>query len=109
MLKYVEENILTNNICCSFAKFFSNINKWAEMAKLSEDFRSKIKLLKDTFSVTCNTFKEYYPLFEKMFNVPDAQEFEQSKQHRPRKQRYMSLYIVISKSINNSLINVIYK
>lgn len=55
------------------------------MAHLSEDFQSKITHLKDTFGVAHNTFKEYYPIFSKIF-VPPSYDFDQPRP-RNRKQR----------------------
>lgn len=66
-------------------QFFSNITKWVEMAHLSEEFQNKITHLKDTFGVAHNTFKEYYPIFSKIF-VPPSHESDQPKP-RNRKQR----------------------
>ncbi|KAJ8925433.1 hypothetical protein NQ315_009266 [Exocentrus adspersus] len=70
----------------SFAQFFCKINKWAEMAQLPEDFLNKITHLKDNFGVAYSTFKEYYPIFSKIFIPPSPQDLEQ-KHHRNRKQR----------------------
>ncbi|KAJ8960128.1 hypothetical protein NQ318_003847, partial [Aromia moschata] len=70
----------------SFAQFFCNINKWAEMAHLPEEFHNKIAHLKDTFGVSYSTFKEYHIIFSKIFLEPSPKELEQSKQHRSRKQ-----------------------
>ncbi|CAH1163560.1 unnamed protein product [Phaedon cochleariae] len=71
----------------SFVQFFSNITKWADMAHLPVDFTNKITHLKDNFNVAHNTFKEYYPMFSKIFLPPSSQDLEQSKPHRNRKQR----------------------
>ncbi|XP_018580009.1 retinoblastoma-like protein 1 isoform X2 [Anoplophora glabripennis] len=71
----------------SFAQFFCKINKWAEMAHLPEEFLNKITHLKDTFGVAYSTFKEFYPIFSKIFLPPSPQDLDQSKQHRNRKQR----------------------
>lgn len=68
-------------------QFFCNITKWAEMAQLSEEFQSKISHLKDTFGVAHNTFKEYYPVFSKIFNSP-SHDLDQPRS-RNRKQRYV--------------------
>nr|CAI5843626.1 unnamed protein product [Callosobruchus analis] len=71
----------------SFVQFFSNMLKWSEMAQMPEEFTKKILCMKDTFGVSHNTFKEYYPLFCKIFVPPSIQEFEQ-KQPRNRKQNF---------------------
>lgn len=71
-------------------QFFSNISKWAEMAHLSQEFRTKITHLKDSFCVAHNTFKEYYPIFSKIF-LPPSQDLDQPK-HRNRKQRFVIKY-----------------
>lgn len=57
------------------------------MANLSEKFQNKITKLKDTFGVAYSTFKEYYPIFSKIFLPPNPHDFDQSRQHRNRKQR----------------------
>lgn len=69
----------------SFVQFFCNITKWTEMAQLSEAFQRKITHLKDTFSVAHNTFKEYYPIFCKIF-VPPSHDLDHPRP-RNRKQR----------------------
>ncbi|CAH1980858.1 unnamed protein product [Acanthoscelides obtectus] len=71
----------------SFVQFFSNMLKWADMARMPEEFTNKIISMKNTFGVSHNTFKEYYPLFCRMFVPPSIQEFEQ-KQPRNRKQNF---------------------
>lgn len=72
----------------SFAQFFNNINKWADMAHLPDEFRRKIDRLKDTFGVAHNTFKRFYPIFSKIFASPNSTDLETTKQHRNRKLRY---------------------
>ncbi|XP_023018389.1 retinoblastoma-like protein 1 isoform X2 [Leptinotarsa decemlineata] len=73
----------------SFVQFFNNIRKWSEMSPLNNDLKEKIKHLEDTFGVAHNTFKEYYPLFSRIFLPPTSQDLDQSK-HRNRKQRPVS-------------------
>lgn len=72
----------------SFGSFFLKIEEWCEMAKLSADIKNKIRDLRETFCVTCNTFKEFYPYFEKIFLIPsDPSDLDQIKTHRTRKNR----------------------
>lgn len=56
------------------------------MAHLQEDFNKKIVHLKDTFNVAHNTFKEFYPIFARVFLPPSLQDMDQRNQ-RNRKQR----------------------
>lgn len=55
------------------------------MACLSEVFQAKITHLKDTFGVAHNTFKEFYPIFSKIF-VPPSYDLDHPRP-RNRKQR----------------------
>ncbi|KAK9892117.1 hypothetical protein WA026_018320 [Henosepilachna vigintioctopunctata] len=68
-------------------QFFKNIRLWSDMANMSEEFRKKIDLLEESFSVICNVFKEYCTIFCKIFKAPDISELEAPKQHRNRKQK----------------------
>ncbi|RZB39242.1 retinoblastoma-like protein 1, partial [Asbolus verrucosus] len=71
----------------SLAQFFFNIRKWSDMAKLPEEFTKRIEYLEMTFAVAYNVFKEYQPLFLKIFKAPEPLDLEQTKQHRNRKQK----------------------
>ncbi|CAG9837916.1 unnamed protein product [Diabrotica balteata] len=79
---------LTSLLRCSnlsFVQFFTNINLWADMAHLPEEFRQKVKHLQDTFGVAHSTFKKYYPIFCQIFQPPNSTDLENFKQHRNRK------------------------
>ncbi|XP_050510929.1 retinoblastoma-like protein 1 isoform X2 [Diabrotica virgifera virgifera] len=79
---------LTSLLRCSnlsFVQFFTNINLWADMAHLPEEFRQKVKHLQDTFGVAHSTFKKYYPIFCQIFQPPNSADLENAKQHRNRK------------------------
>ncbi|XP_017779685.1 PREDICTED: retinoblastoma-like protein 2 [Nicrophorus vespilloides] len=69
----------------SLQQFFNKIMKWADMADMPEDdvFRTNIKMLERNFSVTCNIYKEFYPMFTKIFKTPDME----PTKHRNRKQK----------------------
>ncbi|KAL3288204.1 hypothetical protein HHI36_002654 [Cryptolaemus montrouzieri] len=71
----------------NLSQFFCNIRRWSEMTNMSEEFTRKIDLLEESFSVTCNVFKEYCTIFPKIFKTPDPSELEAPKQHRNRKQK----------------------
>lgn len=71
----------------SFVQFFTNINLWADMANLSEEFKSNVNRLEDNFNVASSTFKKYCFLFSKIFIPPNLAELEASKHHRNRKLR----------------------
>ncbi|KAF5271291.1 hypothetical protein FQR65_LT05306 [Abscondita terminalis] len=54
----------------SLTQFFNKITKWADMANLSEDFRTKIKRLEGNFAVSYNIFKKFTPIFNEIFKEP---------------------------------------
>lgn len=67
------------------AHFFDKIKKWADMANLSGEFRQKINNLESNFAVAFNIFKEFQPMFMKVFKTPNDTDLP--KLHRSRKQK----------------------
>ncbi|XP_044745960.1 retinoblastoma-like protein 1 isoform X2 [Coccinella septempunctata] len=78
LLRYCNLNLI---------QFFCNIRRWSDMNHLAEEFRKKIDALEESFSVTCNVFKEYCMIFPKIFKAPELSDMEIPKQHRNRKQK----------------------
>ncbi|XP_066257159.1 retinoblastoma-like protein 1 isoform X2 [Euwallacea similis] len=72
----------------TFMQFFNNITRWADMAQLPPDFRTKIDNMRNNFSITYNTFKKLHPLFIEIFlpPIPNKQDVEAAK-HRYKKSR----------------------
>ncbi|XP_069675672.1 retinoblastoma-like protein 1 isoform X2 [Periplaneta americana] len=70
----------------SLIQFFSKSKKWADMANMPPEFRSKIDRLERNFAVSMVIFKKYQPIFVDMFHNPAD---DQLRQPRSRKQRSM--------------------
>ncbi|XP_050295177.1 retinoblastoma-like protein 2 [Anthonomus grandis grandis] len=72
---------LLKHTSLSLVKFFSNILRWADMAQLSDDFRSIINQLRNNYSITYNTFKKFHPLYSEIFVSPvnHLQEWDNSR------------------------------
>ncbi|KAJ9576035.1 hypothetical protein L9F63_007135, partial [Diploptera punctata] len=68
----------------SLIQFFSKSKKWADMANMPPEFRSKIDRLERNFAVSMVIFKKYQPIFVDMFHNPAD---DQLRQSRSRKQR----------------------
>lgn len=75
---------LSRDSCFSLIHFFDKINKWADMANLSENLRQEISDLKGDFACSYYIFKAYIPMFASIFKLPN--DTEQQKHHK--KQRY---------------------
>lgn len=75
--------------CCNLnlIQFFFNIRRWSDMTGMPEEFIKKIDALEESFSVTCNVFKEYCVIFPKIFKTPELSDLEIPKLHRNRKQK----------------------
>ncbi|KDR11553.1 Retinoblastoma-like protein 1, partial [Zootermopsis nevadensis] len=70
----------------SLIQFFSKSKKWADMASMPSEFRSKIDRLERNFAVSMVIFKKYQPIFVDMFYNSTE---DQPRQPRSRKQRSM--------------------
>ena len=65
----------------SLISFFRKAQKWADMAKVSAEFREKIDLLERNFAVSNVIFKKYQPIFNVLFKDPvnDPPKVKQSR------------------------------
>ncbi|KAJ1524171.1 hypothetical protein ONE63_010698 [Megalurothrips usitatus] len=54
----------------SLIYFFNKCKKWADMASLPPDFRSKIEGLERNFAVSREIFKKFQPIFKDLFQEP---------------------------------------
>ncbi|XP_067002390.2 retinoblastoma-like protein 1 [Anabrus simplex] len=68
----------------SLIQFFNKSKKWADMASMPPEFRSKIDRLERNFAVSMVIFKKFQPIFLEMFNNPAD---SLSRTPRSRKQR----------------------
>ncbi|XP_038662651.1 retinoblastoma-like protein 2 [Scyliorhinus canicula] len=69
----------------SLIEFFNKMQKWADMADLSQEFRERTEKLERNFTVSAVIFKKCEPIFHDLFK--DPQEEQPLRQHRGRKQR----------------------
>ncbi|XP_078400403.1 retinoblastoma-like protein 2 isoform X2 [Cetorhinus maximus] len=69
----------------SLIEFFNKMQKWADMADLSQEFRERTEKLERNFTVSAVIFKKCEPIFRDLFK--DPQEEQPPRQHRGRKQR----------------------
>ncbi|XP_063225923.1 retinoblastoma-like protein 1 isoform X1 [Bacillus rossius redtenbacheri] len=71
---------------CKFSliQFFNKSKKWADMANIPAEFRSKIDRLERNFVVSMVIFKKFQPIFIDMFRNPAD---DQPRQSKSRKQR----------------------
>ncbi|XP_069757692.1 retinoblastoma-like protein 2 isoform X2 [Narcine bancroftii] len=75
-------------LCCSelsLVEFFNKMQKWADMANLSQGLRDRTEKLERNFIVSAVIFKKCKPIFCDIFK--DPQEEPPPRQHRGRKQR----------------------
>ncbi|XP_053971718.1 retinoblastoma-like protein 1 isoform X3 [Hylaeus volcanicus] len=65
-------------------QFFTKSKSWADMANMSQDFRSKIEKLEGNFSVSMVIFKKYQPIFTDIFKDPadDVSRPPRSRRHK---------------------------
>ncbi|XP_076618392.1 retinoblastoma-like protein 1 isoform X2 [Colletes latitarsis] len=65
-------------------QFFTKSKSWADMANMSQDFRSKIEKLEGNFSVSMVIFKKYQPIFTDIFKDPadDISRPPRSRRHK---------------------------
>lgn len=73
-----------NIIFFSLRQFFDKIEKWCDIANVSEDFFKMISDLKNKYSVAYNIFKYYLPTYMKIFKAPVESDY--GLKHRNRKQ-----------------------
>uniref|UniRef100_UPI00398E8CBC retinoblastoma-like protein 2 isoform X2 n=1 Tax=Pristiophorus japonicus TaxID=55135 RepID=UPI00398E8CBC len=69
----------------SLIEFFNKMQKWADMANLSQEFRERTEKLERNFTVSAVIFKKCEPIFRDLFK--DPQEEQPPRHHRGRKQR----------------------
>ncbi|XP_051884343.1 retinoblastoma-like protein 2 isoform X1 [Pristis pectinata] len=69
----------------SLIEFFNKMQKWADMANLSQELRERTEKLERNFIVSAVIFKKCKPIFCDIFK--DPQEEPPPRQHRGRKQR----------------------
>ncbi|XP_055504409.1 retinoblastoma-like protein 2 isoform X1 [Leucoraja erinacea] len=69
----------------SLIEFFNKMQKWADMANLSQELRERTEKLERNFIVSAVIFKKCKPIFCDIFK--DLQEDPPPRQHRGRKQR----------------------
>lgn len=65
-------------------QFFTKSKSWADMANMSQDFRSKIEKLEGNFAVSMVIFKKYQPIFTDIFKDPvdDISRPPRSRRHK---------------------------
>uniref|UniRef100_A0A669DZ04 Retinoblastoma-like 1 (p107) n=1 Tax=Oreochromis niloticus TaxID=8128 RepID=A0A669DZ04_ORENI len=56
----------------SLIQFFSKMRKWADMSKLSQDFRLRMERLERNFEVSTVIFRKFEPIFMDMFQNPQG-------------------------------------
>lgn len=69
----------------SLIQFFSKMRKWADMSKLSQDFRLRMERLERNFEVSTVIFRKFEPIFMDMFQNPQGT--DPPRQPRSRKHR----------------------
>ncbi|XP_035771026.1 retinoblastoma-like protein 1 [Neolamprologus brichardi] len=67
----------------SLIQFFSKMRKWADMSKLSQDFRLRMERLERNFEVSTVIFRKFEPIFMDMFQNPQGT--DPPRQPRSRK------------------------
>ncbi|XP_074096841.1 retinoblastoma-like protein 1 isoform X1 [Cotesia typhae] len=65
-------------------QFFSNCKSWADMAHMSQSFRSKIDKIERNFTVSMIIFKKYQPIFTFIFRNPveDSSRPQRARRHK---------------------------
>uniref|UniRef100_A0A669B4G2 Retinoblastoma-like protein 1 n=1 Tax=Oreochromis niloticus TaxID=8128 RepID=A0A669B4G2_ORENI len=71
----------------SLIQFFSKMRKWADMSKLSQDFRLRMERLERNFEVSTVIFRKFEPIFMDMFQNPQGT--DPPRQPRSRKHRVL--------------------
>ncbi|CAI5686646.1 unnamed protein product [Oreochromis niloticus] len=75
----------------SLIQFFSKMRKWADMSKLSQDFRLRMERLERNFEVSTVIFRKFEPIFMDMFQNPQGT--DPPRQPRSRKHRRLPCHI----------------
>ena len=70
----------------SLIHFFNKCKKWADMASLPADFRTKIESLERNFAVSREIFKKFQPIFKDLFLDPGL-ELPNTQAPKSRKQK----------------------
>lgn len=68
----------------SIIEFFKKIRRWADFAKLSEEFSKSLDQLERDFTVSMVLFKKFQPIFADLFSENNADSTKSMKNRKPK-------------------------